>query len=190
MKVTHITTAMICTLIQACDQTGASLEPNKVQSIIFEQTKPLTSSARMVPKVWLDTNLKVTWLMNVKSQKPYHICIDYTDNSASLTALEITKVKVTYNNGIVEAATKNIKLPHRINVRKYETINSMSDGRIVKSSVNILSDILSDVITRDESLRLEMEGFFTTKTGINHPFAVGYDYTVKLNEDISPFADR
>lgn len=191
--VTLIAIAIIYTLIQACHQTGASIEANKVQAVIFEQTKPLTSSAKMVPKIWVDTNLKVTELIGggmVKSQKPYHIRIDYTDNSSSLTALEITKVDVTYDNGIVEAATKDLPLPHRIKVRKYETINSMSGGRIVKSSVNILSDVLSDAINRDESFRLEMEGFFATKIGINHSFTVDSHYTVKFKEDISPFADR
>ena len=185
--------AISCALMQACHQTNTPKDANKVQAVFFEQTNLRTLSSKIAPSVWVDTNLKVTRLIgggSVRSQKPYHIRIDYTDNSSSLSVLEITKLGVTYDDGIIEPKTQKPQLPRRIDVRKYETVNSVSDGRVVKSSVNIFSDVLLDAISRDRSFRIEMEGYFTTKTGIKRPFSVGSHHAVKLREDISPFADR
>ena len=186
-----------CVLLQACKPSGPSsgslVGTHKFDTVAFEQTSPPPASTKPVPGVWLDTNLEVDGLIGggtVKSKRPYHIRLDYTDNSSSFTALEITKVGVTYDDGTVEAATKGLALPHRIAVRPYETVNSMSGGRIVKSTVNILSGMLPDAITRDESLTLEMEGFFTDKAGAKHPFTIDYHYTVRFDKGTRPLEDR
>lgn len=169
MKLPTLLTLMIaCVVMPSCKPSGSVAGVHKFDTVTFDLTSPPPVSATPIPKVWLDTNMEVDGLIgggNVKSKKPYHIRLDYTDNSSSLAALEITKVRATYDDGTVEAATKGLALPHRIAVRPYETVNSMSGGRIVKSTVNILSGVLKDAITRDESLTLEMDGFFTTKSG-------------------------
>jgi hypothetical protein len=127
---------------------------------------------------------------NVKSKKPYHIRLDYTDNSTTLKALEITKVSVRYDDGTVEVATKGLTLPLQIPVRSYETVNSVTGGRIVKSIVNTFSGVLRDAITRDESLTLEMEGFFTTKVGARQSFTIDHRYIVRLDKGTRPLVDR
>ena len=60
----------------------------------------------------------------------------------------------------------------------------------MKTKVNLLSGTLRDAITRDESLRLEMEGLFTTKAGVQHPFVIDYHYTVQFDKGTRPLEDR
>lgn len=194
MKLPTLLNLMIaCVVLPSCKPSGSLAGVHKFDTVTFDLTSTPPVSATPVPNVWLDTNMEVDGLIgggNVKTKKPYHIRLDYTDNSSSLTALEITKVGVTYDDGTVEAATKGLTLPQRIAVQPYETVNSMSGGRIVKSTVNILSGMLRDAITRDESLTLKMEGFFTTKAGAKHSFTIDYQYTVRSDKSTKPLEDR
>lgn len=194
MKLLTVLTLIIaCVVLLSCKPSGTTVGVHKFDTVEFEQTSPPPVSAKPVPIVWLDTNLEVDGLFGggtVKSRKPYHIRIDYTDNTSSFETLEVTKLKVVYDDGKVEGGAEGLTLPSRILARDYTTVNSGTGGRIFKAKVNLLSGTLRDVITRDESLTLEMEGFFTTKAGVKHAFAISYHYTVQFDKGARPLEDR
>lgn len=194
MRISTLLTLMIASvLLNSCKPSGSVVGTHKFDTVAFEQTSPPAVSAEPVPKVWVDTNMEVDGLIGggtVQSKSPYHIRLDYTDNSSSLSALEITMVEVTYDDGTVEAATKRLALPHRIAGRPYETVNSISGGRIVRSTVDIFSGVLRDAITQDASLTLKIEGFFTTHAGTTQSFTINSHYTVRFDKSIKPLVDR
>jgi len=194
MNLPTILTLMIaCVVLSSCKPPSAPVGVHQFNTVTFDLTSPPPASTNRIPNIWLDTNMEVDGLFGggkVKSSKPYHIRIDYTDNSDSFETLEITKVKVVYDDGKVEAAANELTFPIRIRAREYEVVNSIAGGRIVKTKVNLLSGTLRDVITRDESLTLVLEGLFTTKTGVQHPYMIDYHYTVRFDKGSRLLEDR
>ncbi len=193
MKLPILLTLIIaCVVLPSCKRSGSSVGGHHYDTVTFDLTKSPPALAKPIPTVWLDTNLEVDGLFgggNVKSGKPYHIRIDYTDNASLFSSLEVNKVKVVYDDGKVEPGTEGLTLPFRIQAREYEMVNSINGGRTVKAKVNLLSGTLRDIITQDESLTLKMEGFFITKDGNKSPFAIDDHYTVRFDKGIKPLGD-
>ncbi len=190
---TLLTLMTACVALSSCKPPRAPVGLHRFDTVTFDLTSPPPASTNPTPNIWLDTNMKLDGLFGggkVKSSKPYHIRIDYTDNSDSFETLEITQVKVVYDDGRVEEATQGLTLPTRIRAREYEVVNSVAGGRIVKTNVNLLSGTLRDVINRDESLTLVLEGFFTTKTGVRHPCMIDYHYSVQFDKGTRLLEDR
>ena len=180
-------------VLPSCKPFDRLVGVHQFDTIAFDLTSPPPDSADPVPHVWLDTNMEVDGLIGggtVKSKKPYHIRIDYTDNTSSFTNLDVTRVKVVYDDGDIEDSIEGLTLPHRIRARDYEMVNSIAGGRTVKTTVNLLSGTLRGIITRDTPLTLEMDGFFTTKAGVKHPFEIDYHYTVRIDKGTRPLEDR
>lgn len=194
MKLSRLLILMLAVIgLSSCNPSTSMIGVHKYDTVIFDLKDPPLAGVKPVPNVWVDTNMEVKGLIRggtVQSRKPYHIRIDHTDNTFSLSALEIAKVKVVYDDGKIEGATKGLKLPIRILAKDYETVNSTRGGRIVKAKVNLLSGVLKDVITRDESLTLNIEGFFTTKKGVKETFTIDSHYLVRFDKGTRPLADR
>ncbi|MCW5756478.1 MAG: hypothetical protein KIT54_04495 [Phycisphaeraceae bacterium] len=135
------------------------------------------------PGIWIDTHIKATNPIglgaasgSVTSRRPYDIAFDFTDNAASdadrFARLEITSVQITYDDGAAEPAAEALQVPIVVRPRAYETVNSVSGGRVVRSTLSLLSGTIPGVVTRDESFRLEIEGRFVGRDGTAVPFAI------------------
>ena len=115
MKLPTLLILMIAgVVLPSCKPSGPPAGVHKFDTVTFDLTTPPAASAKPVPTVWLDTNMEVDGLFGggtVKSSKPYHIRIDYTDNISSFATLVVTKVKVVYDDGTVEDGTKGAVTP-------------------------------------------------------------------------------
>ncbi|WP_442482030.1 hypothetical protein [Aeoliella sp. SH292] len=162
----------------------------KIDTVTFKPTNP-QAAAGPAPGVWIDTNLEVSSLTGgtVKSELPYQLAFDYTDNEGSFQNIEFTSVMITYDDGTIEPATSKLKLPLRIAARLYETVNSVSGGRVVKGTVSILSSKIPGVITRDQPFTLEMEGHFTKPDGSKVPFAIKQHFDVEVEKSTKSAAE-
>jgi hypothetical protein len=140
------------------------------------------------PGIWIDTNteLRGLWGGTIESHAPYAIAFDYTDDAADLEKLEFTRVAITYDDGASEPAATALTLPITVGARESETVNSMSGGRVVRSTVRVLSGRIPGVITRDASFRLVMEGRFVKKDGSVVPFAIDQRWDVVFERTTKP----
>jgi hypothetical protein len=141
-----------------------------------------------VPGVWIDTNIAISGLGGgtVTSSKPYGLGVDYTDNAGTQARLTFTSIEVVYDDGEREAGVDRLKMPWSVKARPYETVNSMSGGRIVRATVSLLSGQLQGVITRDEPFRLLIEGHFTRKDGEVEPFVIDQRWDVEVERGTKP----
>lgn len=141
-----------------------------------------------IPGIWINTNTKVSGLFGgtVRSNKPYGINFDYTDNATQFAAIEFTAIEVRYDNGDIEPAAAALRLPRRTNARDHESVNSVSGGRIVRSISRILSGELAGVITRDEAFRLRLEGHFVETNGSVVPFVIDQRYDIVIEQTTKP----
>lgn len=140
------------------------------------------------PGIWIDTNVEPRglWGGTVESHAPYAIAFDYTDNAGDIGSLEFTRVAITYNDGASEPAAAALTLPITVGARVHETVNSMSGGRVVRSTVRVLSGRIPGVITRDEAFRLVLEGRYVKKDGSVVPFAIDQRWVVVLERSTKP----
>jgi len=159
----------------------------------FSLTNKVDKNAdKPVPNIWIDTNMKAQAPQGggkIFSIKPYHLGFDFTDEDKDYQFLEISRVKITYDDGVVEKSIDQLNLPYRIQPRIIETVNSVAGGRVVRGKVNHLHGKLSKVITRDESFKLELEGFFKAAHGEEIPFKIEYDYAIEIKKGKKPLID-
>lgn len=170
-----------CAAMQSCGApTGPPQGVYKVDTVSFVPN-PRSTSADPAPGVWIDTNTKLSSLSggDLKSQLPYGVGIDYTDNNAIFQDAEFTRVTITYDDGAVDEAANQLQLPLRIPARQTETVNSVSGGRIVRSTVSVISDKIPDIISRAEPFTLQMSGHFTRTDGSQQPFEVEQHFDVE-----------
>ncbi len=163
----------------------------RIDTVRFVDTKPMTESSGPVPGIWIDTDLRISSLVGgtLKSHKPYDIAFDYTDNSYTFKTLEFTSVSLTYDDGQAESKAASLKLPIRIPARRYESVNSVTGGRVVKTTLRLLSGRMSGIITRDEAFTLKMEGRFIKEDGSTIPFAIDQHYGIETENAIRPAAE-
>ncbi|WP_338689668.1 hypothetical protein [Haloferula helveola] len=144
----------------------------KMDTTAFKMITPAPPSRGPVPDTYIDTNMSISGMFGgkIRTRKPYAVGSDYTDESFTLEAVEFTRVMVTYGDGTADPGAAAFKLPRRFDARPYESYNSMSGGRVVKSTVNSISGKLRGVITRDEDFTLLLEGTVIKKDGTREPF--------------------
>ncbi|MGP1345914.1 MAG: hypothetical protein ACTS3F_04495 [Phycisphaerales bacterium] len=122
----------------------------------------------------------------VKSHKPYDIAFDYTDNGGGFARLTFTGIEVVYDDGAREGSVDGLAMPWSVEARDYETVNSMSGGQVVRSTVSLLSGQIEGVIARDESFALRMEGYFTRKDGGVEAFVIDERWVVEVERGTKP----
>jgi hypothetical protein len=189
-----ITVLALVALLAAVRSCNAPIGPPtgsyKIDTVTFKPSNP-KPAVGPAPGVWIDTNLEVSSLSGgtVKSNSPYQLAFDYTDNDGSFQNIEFTSVTITYDDGTVETATTKLTLPLRIAARQYETVNSVSGGRVVKGTVSIISNKIPNVVTRNESFTLEMDGHFTKLDGSKVPFAIKQHFDVEIESSTKSAAE-
>lgn len=143
------------------------------------------------PGIRIDTNTEVCglWGGTVKSERPYAIGFDFTDNAGDLASLRFTRLEVTYDDGGIEPAGAALGLPMTIGAREIETINSGSGGAIIRSTVRILSGEIGGVITRDEPFRLVIEGRFIRTDGSGAPFTIDQRWEPRFEQTTRPVGE-
>ncbi|MEM7384274.1 MAG: hypothetical protein AAF514_04955 [Verrucomicrobiota bacterium] len=153
----------------------------KIDTVRFVPTKPIVGKGGPVPGIWINTNTRLSSLFGgtMKSHKPYGLGIDYTDSTFSFAQAELLSVNVVYDDGTIDPGGTTLNLPFRIAARNYESTNSVGGGRIVKSTVRIISSQLPGVISRDEPFTLKIEGQFTKDDGSRIPFAIDRHYDIQ-----------
>jgi hypothetical protein len=163
----------------------------RIDTVSFVNSNPMKESSGPAPGIWIDTDLRLSSLVGgtLKSHKPYDIAFDYTDNSYTFKTLEFTGVNLTYDDGQAESKAASLKLPLRIPARKYESVNSVTGGRVVKTTLRLLSGRMSGIITRDEAFTLKMEGRFIKEDGSTIPFAIDQHYGIETENAIRPAAE-
>lgn len=168
-------------IMSSCNQlSGPPSGTYKVDTVRFVPSNPKAATEGPAPVIWIDTNTELSSLFGgtLKSNLPYALAFDYTDNDAIFQDAEFTSVKVTYDDGAVEEATNKLKLPLRFSARQIETVNSVSGGRIVKSQVWIISGKIRDVVTRNEPFSLQIKGDLVKRDGSKLPFAIDEHFDV------------
>lgn len=178
-----------------------------IDTVTFEldQAAPAASATAPAasgpaPGLWIDTNIKMPNPIglgsasgSVTSRKPYAIAFDFTDNAAReadrFARLEFTSVRVTYDDGAAEPAAGALKVPIVVRARSYETANSVAGGRVVRSTVSLLSGTIPGVVTRDESFRLEVEGRFVRRDGTAVPFSIDQRWRARREQTTKPAAE-
>jgi hypothetical protein len=183
--------AALLAAVKSCSApVGPPTGTYKIDTVTFKPTNP-QPAAGPAPGVWVDTNMELSSLSGgtLESKPPFQLAFDYTDNEGSFQNIEFTNVTVTYDDGTVEAATTQLRLPLRIAAREYETVNSMSGGRIVKGKVSILSTKIPDVVTHALPFTLEVEGHFTKPDGSRVPFAIKQHFGVETESSTKSAAE-
>lgn len=172
--------ALGATLPSCSVPTGPPQGAYNVDTVSFVPN-PGPTSTDPAPGVWIDTNTKLSSLSggDLKSQFPFGVGIDYTDNNAIFQNAEFTRVEIKYDDGAVEEAAKQLELPLRIPARQTELVNSVSGGRIVRSTVSVISGKIPDVVTRAEPFTLRLAGHFTRTDGSQQPFEIEQHFDVK-----------
>ena len=123
------------------------------------------------------------------STRPYGIAFDYTDNAREFASLTFTSVEVVYDDGGREGSVDSLGLPIEVRSREYESVNSMSGGRIVRSTVRVLSGQMRGVITRDESIVVRIAGHFTRTDGGVFPFEIEQRWEVEVERGTKSAAE-
>lgn len=177
--------------MKGCPPTGTPSGTYKVNTFRFVHAKAQTTADAPVPKVWIDTNLKLSSLSGgtYTSSLPCSVKIDYTDNSYTFHSAAFTSVKITYEDGAVDPSTEKLVLPIRITARDYEAVNSLGDGSIVKSKLWILSGEVPKVITRAQPFRLQMSGHFTKDDGSKLPFTIDQYFDIEKDHAVRSGAE-
>jgi hypothetical protein len=93
-------------------------------------------------------------------------------------------VTITYDDNSVDPSTEKLKLPLSIPAREYESVNSVAGGRIVTSKASIISTKIPNLISRKESFRLQIQGYFNkasdNKASDNRiPFTMDQHFDIK-----------
>lgn len=191
MFVLHQRLTVLCLLpmlagISSCTPDGPPHGAYHVNTIQFMPVGPPRQENESIPGIWIDTNTQLSgWGGGtLASSLPGSVMIDYTDSSHSVLDAVITDVRVRYEDAKVEADSEVPGLPLRIAAREYESVNSVTGGRIVKSKNWIVSGKIPDVITRAEPFRLQMEGYFSKDDGTRIPFTVDQRFDVKTENTI------
>ena len=163
----------------------------EVSTARFTQTNPITNSTQSLPGIWIDTNTKISGLGGgtVKSHKPYDIHINFTDNDELYDKLVITRLEVRYDDGSVDPATAQLKLPMTIKAREYETVNSGVGGKVIRKIVMLLSARIKDVITRDAPLTIYFEGYFQKKDGGKVPLKLEPHFNIETDNSTKSALD-
>lgn len=176
-----------CFLVSSCKGGG----DYKVDTVTFVISGTLPPAAGPAPNIHIDTNTKASGMTGgtVKSRKPYSVGIDFTDETFTYAEAEITKVTVTYDDGSSDPGAAALQLPLSIRARPYETTNSVSGGRIVKTKVRVISGKIPGSITRDEPLTLRLEGNLIKDDGSKIPFAIKHEYNVVTDKSTKPWGE-
>jgi hypothetical protein len=207
--------AAIVVLAPSCNPWGGGPSPIsgrfEIDTVTFELMRdasamaaaqaasgPAPSGQANPPGIRIDTNtqLRGLWGGTVKSSKPYAIGFDSTDNAGDLERLEFTKIEITYNpstpstpstpSAATEPAAEALALPITIDAREVEAVNSGAGGVIIRSTVRILSGEIQGVITRDEPLRLVIEGRFIKADGAQVPFTIDQYWDPRFERATKP----
>ncbi len=167
--------------IQSCWRVQPPSGTYQVITFEFVLSNPPANAGTAVPGVWIDTNTKLSGLSGgtLTSSLPCAVMIDYTDNTWTFKSVEFTSVKITYDDGTVDLSTGAVKLPLRLAAREYETVNSVTGGRIVKSKNWILSGEIPNIVTRAEPFRLQMEGYFAKDDNSRVAFTIDQHFIIQ-----------
>ena len=179
--------AVVCLLPLGCAPGGAPGGSMKVDTVQFIVTAPPTVTGEAAPGLWINTNTKMSFATSqVKSRKPYGVQFDYTDNSATREGIEITALRVTYEDGSADPAAAKVSLPKYLEAKVVDTVNSGAGGKIVKGKVRVMSGALEGVITRDAPVTVVVEGRFRNLDGSFTPFIVQQSHTVNVESASKP----
>lgn len=171
--------------ITSCKPVVSPSSTFRVNTFHFVHAGPPADSGKAAPHVWIDTNTRVGLAEGtVTSSLPAAVMIDYTDHSAALRSVVITAVRITYDDGAIDTATDALKLPLRIAAREYESVNSVSGGRIVKTKSWIVSGRIPGVVGRAQPLRLELEGHFVGNDGSESAFKIEQNFDVESEQAV------
>lgn len=172
--------------IPSCLPVGPPSGTYTVNTFEFVHSKPSQNAGESIPNIWIDTNTKLSGLSGgtLTSRLPCAVKIDYTDNSLSFKSAVFTSVKITYNDGTIDPSAEAVKLPFSIAAREYESVNSVTGGRIVKSKNWIISGEIPNLVTRAQPFRLQMEGYFIKDNDITCPFTIDENFDVKTEESV------
>ncbi len=172
--------------IPSCLPVGPPSGTYTVNTFEFVHSKPPQNAGESIPNIWIDTNTKLSGLSGgtLTSSLPCAVKIDYTDNSLSFKSAVFTSVKITYDDSTVDPSAEAVKLPFSIAAREYESVNSVTGGRIVKSKNWIISGEIPNLVTRAQPFRLQMEGYFTKDNDIRLPFTIDEHFDVKTEESV------
>jgi hypothetical protein len=134
-----------------------------------------------VPNIWIDTNVKLDGVFGgtIKSSLPYSIAVNYTDNSFSIATIIIDDVTIIYDSGEKEASTDFLSLPIPIPAKEGESLNSVSGGRVVKTTYRAFHGKVPNVITKAQSFDLLLKGRFIKEDGTETPFVIDHHYIYK-----------
>ena len=146
-----------------CIPIGPPTGNYKLNTFEFTLSNTPKNVGECIPNISIDTNRKLSGLAGgtLTSSLPGGMNFDYTDNTFSLESAVITSVTITYDDNSVDPSTEKLKLPLSIPAREYESVNSVAGGRIVKSKASIISTKIPNLISRKESFRLQIQGYFS-----------------------------
>ena len=172
--------------IPSCLPVGPPSGSYKVNTFEFVHSKPPENAGESIPNIWIDTNTNLSGLSGgtLTSSLPCAVKIDYTDNSFSFNSVTITSVKITYDDSTDDPSAETVELPIHIAAREYESVNSVTGGRIVKSKNWIISGEISNLVTRAEPFRLQMEGYFTKDKDTRIPFTIDEQFGIKTENSV------
>ena len=172
--------------MQGCLPAGSPRGAYQVNTFRFVSTDAKTNADTVVPKVWIDTNMKLSSLFGgtFRSSLPCSVKIDYTDNSNAFDAVAFTSVKIAYEDGAIDPSTEELNLPILIVARDYEAVNSLGDGSVEKNKLWILSGEVPGVISRAQPLRLQMTGHFIRHDGSKLPFTIDQNFDIEKENAI------
>ena len=164
----------VVVVMQGCGPAGPPTGTYKVNTFRFVHTESKNTDEGPAPSVWIDTNLKLSSLSGgtYTSSLPCTVKLDYTDSSLTFKSVDVSSVRITYDDGMIDPTTQSLKLPIHIAARDYKAVNSVAGGRIVKSRLLILSGEIRNVVTRARPLRLQIKGHFTKNDGSKLPFSM------------------
>ena len=177
--------------IPSCLPVGPPSGTYKVNTFEFVHSKPPQNTGEAIPSIWIDTNMQLSGLSGgtLTSSLPCAVKIDYTDNSLSFKSIVFTSVKITYDDNTTDSSAEAVKFPLSIAAREYESVNSVTGGQIVKSKDWIISGEIPNLITRKQSFRLQMEGFFIKGNDITLPFTIDEHFDVKTEVSVKSAED-
>lgn len=168
-------------MILWCSQSGPRSGTYTINVFEYVPSHPSRNMGDSIPNVWIDTHLRLSSLTGgtLTSSLPCAVKIDYTDSSLAVKAAIFTALKVTYDDNTTDPSAAALGLPLRIAARDYESVNSVADGRIVKSRTSIVFGAIPNVITRAGPLRLQIEGHFVKGDGSRIPFVIDQHFDIK-----------
>ena len=176
--------------MQACKPATPLGGTYTVSVFDFRPSAAPSSTSPNAPSVWIDSNTTLSFSSRtVTSSLPCSVMIDYTDHTAAIRSAEFTSIRITYDDGAVDPGPDSIALPVRIRGREYESVNSVSGGRIVRSKSWIISGRIPGVITRADSFRLFIEGRFIQNDGTSTPFVIDQHFEVRRENAQKPAED-